>query len=230
MSISRTKIWLASYPRSGNTYARVALRHHFGIDVAPEHGWELGQELFECDLTSGISVRRGSPVYAVKTHLLVKDGSPAIVVVRDGRDALVSHVHFQKQFWEAQGSFERILREMIDPQDLSRAGGDWSSFGWSSFYEHWLCGTSGPTVLVRYEELIRQPLEVIWNALVNVLGVLVVPRTLVPLPPFSEFQRQKPGFFRSGKIGVWKEEMSPELEALFWHHHGEMMTRLGYER
>jgi hypothetical protein len=223
MSAGVLKIWLASYPRSGNTYARLLLRHNFGIDALPPWGRESGQEVYECELTSGLNARRGSPVYAIKTHSLAKDGSPAIVLVRDGRDALLSHVYFLKRFWGARGSFEPVLARMIDPHDT--LGEDWSAF-----YEHWLYAASGRTALIRYEELVDRPLEVIWNALARVLGDLIVPRTLDPLPPFAEFHRQKPGFFRRGMIGGWKEEMSPELEATFWHHHGQMMTRLGYER
>ena len=222
-----TKVWLASYPRSGNTYARLLLRHHFGIDALPEGGEEPGQEFYECELTSGINTRLGSGVYAMKTHSLVKDGSPAIVVVRDGRDALVSSVHYQRRYWSAQGDFDGILARMIDPSDV---WGWRNNTDWSAFYEHWLSAASGPTTVIHYEELVRRPLEVIWNALVGLIGYLVVPRTLAPLPSFAEFHRQEPGFFRSGKIGAWKEEFSPELEAMFWHHHGKMMLRLGYER
>jgi hypothetical protein len=145
------------------------------------------------------------------------------VLVRDGRDAFVSYVHYGKRLWNVPGSFEEVLARMIDPQDM--LGADFSGF-----YEHWLSAVSGPTRLVRYEDLVDRPLEVIWDALAGVLGELIVPRTLEPLPPFSEFHRQKPGFFRTGKIGTWKEEMSPELEAIFWRHHGEMMARLGYAR
>lgn len=227
MSGRGTKIWLASYPRSGNTYARLLLRHHFGIDALPEGGAERGQEFYECELTHGINTRSGTGVFAMKTHSLVKDGTPAIVLVRDGRDALVSSVHYQRRYWSARGDFDGILARMMDPSDV---WGWRNSADWSAFYEHWLCATSGATAIVRYEELVCRPLEVIWNALAGVLADLVVPRTLVPLAPFAEFHRQEPGFFRSGKIGAWKEEMSPELEAMFWHHHGKTMLRLGYQR
>lgn len=227
MTTGQTRIWLASYPRSGNTYARILLKHHFGIDALPQGGRESGQEFYECDLTSGINTRRGSRVYAMKTHSLAKDGSPAIVLARDGRDALVSHVHYQTRFWNAQAGFDEMLTRMMDPHDVW----GWRSYAdWSGFHEHWLSAPSGPTTLVHYEDLIDRPLEVIWNALAAVLGDLIVPRTLDPLPPFSEFHRQRPGFFRSGKIGAWKEEMSAELEARFWDYHGAMMTRLGYDR
>ncbi|MBP1777766.1 MAG: Flavonol 3-sulfotransferase, partial [candidate division NC10 bacterium] len=120
-----------------------------------------------------------------------------------------------------------ILARMIDPSDV---WGWRNNTDWSAFYGHWLSAASGPTTVIHYEELVRRPLEVIWNALVGLIGYLVVPRTLAPLPSFAEFHRQEPGFFRSGKIGAWKEEFSPELEAMFWHHHGKMMLRLGYER
>ncbi len=36
-------------------------------------------------------------------------------------------------------------------------------------------------------------------------------------------------FFRKGKSGGWKEEMSTEIQDLFWNYHGHMMESLGYE-
>jgi len=46
----------------------------------------------------------------------------------------------------------------------------------------------------------------------------------------KKLQKEQAGkFFRKGKVGGWKEEMSPELEQLFWEIHGDTMTKMGYE-
>ena len=34
--------------------------------------------------------------------------------------------------------------------------------------------------------------------------------------------------FRKGKAGSWKEEMSPEVQRLFWRLHGDTMRQMGY--
>ncbi len=81
-------IWLASFPRSGNTFFRIVLDEVFGVPSSAYNG--------EID-------RHKHPDYAdhavVKTHLrpheVVPDhpGIPVVCLVRDGRDSAVSLAH-----------------------------------------------------------------------------------------------------------------------------------------
>jgi hypothetical protein len=96
-------IWLASYPRSGNTYLRVPLYHYDGIathnvyDDVPVNETERG--------TAEVTGFQPRPLplpqmaaapedFLVKGHELPADDYPAIYLVRDGRDCLVSYAHF----------------------------------------------------------------------------------------------------------------------------------------
>ena len=81
-------IWLASFPRSGNTFFRIILYEVYGIESSAFHR----------DPNRKLNLHYDRyPV--VKTHLLpnqlIPDDSniPAVYLVRDGRDALVSMAH-----------------------------------------------------------------------------------------------------------------------------------------
>ena len=90
-------IWLASYPRSGNTYFRVLLNTIFGVktysihndthDIAADQstveivGHEHLPEDFDLD-----RARLSNSIYVIKTHAPPQNETDmAIYLVRDGR-------------------------------------------------------------------------------------------------------------------------------------------------
>jgi hypothetical protein len=90
-------IWLASYPRSGNTFLRTILWHCFGLRSASVYPKDLGGnsalEGYVGHIEHGPEIRGQLGEYGIpliKTHELPKDSNPAIYVVRDGRAACVS--------------------------------------------------------------------------------------------------------------------------------------------
>ena len=120
-------IWLASYPRSGNSFARIALKHLFRLPTnsvylnedSPENRDLrdlIGQSL---DITLEEMAAAAEPCF-VRTHEMPADDDyPAIYLVRDGRDTLVSYAHFilSTENGTPVGSdreaFLRVLRELI---------------------------------------------------------------------------------------------------------------------
>lgn len=94
-------VWIASYPRSGNTFMRILLHRLYGatsstiydVDgVAPRLGADLvGYKKHSMPYRS---MRESDTVHFVKTHRpcdeLVSNEDRAICLVRDGRDAVVS--------------------------------------------------------------------------------------------------------------------------------------------
>src|SRR3954468_13687435 len=93
------------------------------------------------------ALRQRPESYFMKTHLVSRasDPAPALYVVRDGRDALVSHAHWVKDIDSPRFeglSFERRLAELIDPG--IRAHG-----GWSGNVQAWQ-GRDAPTATIRF--------------------------------------------------------------------------------
>lgn len=94
---ARHIVWLASYPRSGNTFLRTILWHCFGLRSASVYPRDLGGnralEDYVGHIEHGPEMQNrllANGLALLKTHEYPPDASPAIYVVRDGRAACVS--------------------------------------------------------------------------------------------------------------------------------------------
>lgn len=186
---------------------------------------ELGPVIGE--LPPEIDVKTASQWCFLKTHEMPgEDSWPAIYLVRDGRDALVSYAHYV--LYEERGIapdsdrelFLRTLEELILSKE--RFG------GWGRHVLEWT-QRSAPTCVVRFEDLITGPEKELRRALAAIGGFQVTPTGVSP-PSFQRLHQAVPWFFRSGKAGAWPAQMPSYLQALFWEHHGEAMEALGYGR
>src|SRR6185437_8501010 len=159
--------WLASYPRSGNTFYRVLLHRLFGFetnsmysiagdaermtdDVLRLMQW-IGQPETDREISD---LCRDTSKHFLKTHDLPTDKSPAVVLVRDGRDAVVSFAHFIRKTEQGienapRSLFESTLEEIIRGDRFG---------GWSRNVRAWV-DRGAKTSVVRYEDLIADPIE-----------------------------------------------------------------------
>jgi hypothetical protein len=226
-------VWLASFPRSGNTMLRIALHSVYGhasYSLYEEPPWAEAWESVASVMGSAGQVtardldelRQRRDLCFVKTHDRPLDDSPALCLVRDGRDALISYAHFvrahERAMAEGRG-FDEVLRLLIESRDHFG--------GWSGNVRAWYERPGrGRTTWLRYEDLIREPLR----ALEAAMGRLGVPlrAPAASMADFAELHRRWPEFFRRGKVGAWRDEMREELHRLFWQHHGEAMGWFGY--
>ena len=224
-------IWLASFPRSGNTFFRVVLHEVYGIESGEFHNKEAGpnEEGYE-----------DYPV--VKTHLLPSElvppnpDIPAVYLVRDGRDAIVSMAHQRKDLIEWDSNYENNMHMAILAEGGSYFG------GWSKNVSEWIKRAS---VIIKFEDLIKKPIECVER----IRHIIDLPDPMVErLPTFRKLKKKKydytsgeklgfpveeirngrKKFFRRGKVGAWKDEMPSDIQQLFWQHHGKVMKELGY--
>ncbi|MCP4397066.1 MAG: glycosyltransferase [bacterium] len=226
-------IWLASFPRSGNTFLRIILHEVYGLPSSTFHNEP--DYAVDPDYTS-------YPI--VKTHLLphqlVPDdpGIPAVYLVRDGRDALVSIAHHRKDIVAPGSNFEVNLQEAILAERGSFFG------GWSQNVLQW---EKRASIVIRFEDVIRNPLTCV-ERLRTVIDLPEPQRDKLPtfeelqhkdMPygsgvkrklPVEERERRRQKFFRRGQIDTWKDEMPYELHELFWKLHGHAMEQFGYEK
>ena len=165
-------------------------------------------------------------LHIIKTHEMPPpDDYPAIYLVRDGRDSLVSYAHYILYTERDIGvgcdreAFLRVLRQIIASNDHFG--------GWGRNVLAWQ-HRKAPTATIRYEDLVAGPATVLQEALVS-LGQDAVLRGGESMPSFADLHSVFPWFFRRGNIGVWRDEMPADLQELFWERHREAMVRLGYE-
>ncbi len=224
------EFWLASYPRSGNSYFRILMRNRYGV---PSVDQECPEELETATLRGTRFVRAhhhdpSAPpeVMGLKTHKPPEPGDtrPAVYIVRDGRDALVSYAHFALSFVYKNAAevvsadiLRNTIRDLIlEPNSPYRT--------WSQNVEEWT--TRKNTVVLLFEDLITQPARAADRA-VTALG-LNLPIVSQEIPTFRELKTVDPNFFRRGKKGEWQEVFNADLYDLFWQHNGATMTRFGY--
>jgi hypothetical protein len=191
-------IWLASYPRSGNTATRMMLHHAFGIktyslyddkrrigarlavrEAVGHQSHALSQQEFYKQASSS------DEVYFVKTHDAPQDDAKAIYIVRDGRAAAVSYFHYLKKF-APERSHDLTLRDVI----LGRCGFN----SWSEHFAAWSPQRRPDTLLIHFNDIARNPARVV-DAVAAFIGRQ--PQSL-DLPNFSDLQKMDADFFRSG--------------------------------
>jgi hypothetical protein len=233
-------VWLASYPRSGNTLVRMLLRYGFGLSTYSVFDDPLLSRQGSATTVGHLplpddpeALARRKELYLVKTHRLEDAASPhpAIYIVRDGRDALVSCAHYQLRYGGPRlvrkllEQLPRAVRDAAFRRALARMVGDTRFGGWSRNVSTWH-ERSAPTITVRYEDLLGAPLQVLRAACAEV-GVGPSGATS-DLPSFPSLSERWPGMFRRGVAGAWRDEMPEPIHEAFWRHHGDGMRLLGY--
>jgi hypothetical protein len=219
-------IWLASYPRSGNTFFRVLLRQVYGIATYDLHEPDADRPEYEPIIGNArldrtiAEMHRDDRLHIVKTHDLPNEDYPAIYLVRDGRDAVASYAHFalDPKLADDRGAYLDLLRNLIETTG--------SYGGWSGNVRSWMARRT-PTVVVRFDDLIARPMEELRRAM-TAIGITAPETGVTQLPSFAELQKIGPQFFRKGRSGAWHEDMPDDLHLSFWRRHGDTMRALGY--
>lgn len=221
-------IWLASYPRSGNTLLRTLLHQHFGLatfsDEPEEYqvvGWTkttkamIGHKDIPCNWNQFYQQKHHSnSISLIKTHRSPSDESKAIYVVRDGRSSYVSYAKYHASFIKDK------------PQSLLGLilGLDFYG-GWSEHYRLWTQAPN-PLLILRYEDLVT-PKRVTLEKIANFLG-LAQPESSWK-NPFVDLNQENPNFFREGHA-YWQgsDDWSELIDAIFFTLHGSLMVELDY--
>ena len=233
-------VWLASYPRSGNTFIRLLLHHFYGVathdlyfpsldPARTDSKVDLADFVGFSPFESMEDLANSKDLAFVKTHELPEDDHPALYVVRDGRDALTSYAHYILTIEqttprsEYTRRFEESLRDLVLGDD--RFG------GWGRHILAW-SRRKAPTAIVNYDELQRRPLSTLERAF-GQLSLDLAPlggKSPQNLVTFRDLQRLAPQLFRRGKSGSYSREMPLKIEQAFWNRYGDVMKMLGYPR
>jgi hypothetical protein len=220
-------VWLASFPRSGNTLLRTVLKQTMGLGsysdelVRPIVGLtdaakrEFGHIPLEEPWEEFYArASRDPDLVLVKTHQRPIDAQPAIYVVRDGRAALSSYRSYHEKFLGDQrlGLLALVM------------GADYYG-GWSDHYEAW-SAEGRRTMTLRFEELTAATPEL----LRKIAGFLGHQGAVAPWAnPFERLHGENPDFFRVGSAS-WQRppDWTDLVDAAFYRLHGQLMEALGY--
>ncbi len=266
-------IWLASYPKSGNTWMRclisslqtgaaVADLDTLGrsLPYAASRSWlEQFVDVDSSDLVpTELRLLRSSAyrqcaaqsLELLKVHdrydatLFPADATLATVyIVRDPRDIAPS--------WADQTNMDldAAIRQMCDAGlTVSRGGPSFRTqtpqwYGsWSGHVASWLQRAPGPRLLLRYEDLLAQPMQET-TRLAEFLGLPADPshvaravaacrfetlRSVEERHGFAERSPEQARFFRQGRAGAWRSALTTQQVERLVADHGVVMHWLGY--
>lgn len=206
-------VWVASYPRSGNTYLRTILWHCFGLRSASVYPKDLGGnrvlEEYVGHVEHGPRMRElleAGGVALVKTHEHPVDANPAIYVVRDGRAACVSLWRFGQKTIPLEAVIEGRHR-----------------FGtWADHVRAWKPRERAGTLLLRYEAL-RDDLP---GSLTRISRFLDKPIVSERVPPRSEIAAHDGIWVR--EESRWQAELQGKSLARFNELSADILEAYGY--
>lgn len=270
-------LWMASYPKSGNTWLRAFLANYLKNPSTPMPIDELPQFILGDGVAAPFEKIAGRPVddmtieeiqalrpkvhemfawsssdtVFVKTHnaITVFNGIPTITpdatagafyVIRNPLDLAVSYAHHYGI------SYDRAIDAMgSDDSVVMPHGNQVHQYigSWSAHVQGWTQAPGLKRHVIRYEDMTFKP-DKTWRAVIKFLDLpLEVPR-LKKAIKFSSFkvlakQEKEDGFieavpidnrvfFRKGKTGVWRKELTAEQVKQLIDDHGEVMAEHGY--
>lgn len=236
-------VFLASYPKSGNTWLRHLLTFIVTGEPTPwRGGLDRVSHLIGRHQTLPTIARNGGRL--IKTHEPYRDTyRRAVLMVRDARDVAVSEFHYQQAYSDHfhiyGGSFEVFLRRFL----AGRCN------GYRSWHDHVLSWHAASrdqrcdTLTIRFEDFKADTFGNL-RKIVDHIGVVADDERLQNAIDDCSVESMKRkerefweskgqpnrNFVRGGKTGGWKQRFTPELEAEFWSVAGTAMTTMGYQR
>ena len=163
------------------------------------------------DRAAGADVAAMQDLQLIKTHEEPTDTGPAIYIVRDGRAALVSYMHYLRQVEGVSAELPAIIRGEVWPGS------------WSDHFRKWSPLTRPRTLLLRYEDLTGNT-DNVCDRLADFVGVSARRNFGNEFPTLHAVF---PQFFHRGGNSANIAEMKPHL-ALFDSLHTDLMKQLGY--
>lgn len=241
-------IYLASYPRSGNSWLQRIFAHYFGIDYSNyyrEEGGKNNLELIDNSVVGEVFIKRGenirladnsglilSPilrkkialeknVYIIKTHQIPFDE------YYEGEHVINIIRHPGAVVW-SYFNFKRDFNQNSDSIEEIIIG-DTFVGSWGDHVSRWQkFGENNPT---KYTEKKYEEIELSKEFLEKLQKICRtdIKNNEEPLPGFDYWHLKSPKMFRSGQINDWADKLSVDQCLLIWLVNYETMIRNNYK-
>lgn len=248
--------WLASYPKSGNTWLRFLLANIIHGGMPPS---SLGVSKLVCDIHQpDVPFEPAdSEQLFIKTHFARTDQHPridetqkAVHVVRHPRDVLLSALNYRRM----EGVIENLTDAQYAETFIAHAGDPlWARLGYGSWVQHaatWAANAPFPVLTIRYEDL-KSDAEATLTRVLDFVGFDASAGDVARAVKESSFDqlraleirergkktifpgtakdtREKRFFFNKGKSGQSLDGLKPGLDAALDQRFGPALTKLGY--
>lgn len=221
-------VWLASYPRSGNTFFRVILNSIFDIktysiyddrgDIGADEKTSdiVGHEFLPEDFDIQ-KARESDETFYIKTHELldkrVHENDKTIYLIRDGRESSLSYTKHRNLYSAVSVRLKDIIY------------GNTFVSSWGEHVASWNPKNRDNILLIKFEELIKDP-----SLFIEQISHFLEKQPVNgEIPTFEELKQINPKFFRSGKTNSWEEVYTEEEHIAFWMAHYPQMIEYGYD-
>jgi len=221
-------VWLASYPRSGNTFFRVILNSIFDIktysiyddrgDIGADEKTSdiVGHEFLPEDFDIQ-KARESDETFYIKTHELldkrVHENDKTIYLIRDGRESSLSYTKHRNLYSAVSVRLKDIIY------------GNTFVSSWGEHVASWNPKNRDNTLLIKFEELIKDP-----SLFIEQISHFLEKQPVNgEIPTFEELKQINPKFFRSGKTNSWEDIYTEEEHIAFWMAHYPQMIEYGYD-
>jgi len=220
-------VWLASYPRSGNTFLRTVLKQTFGRgshsiygdthDIAADR--DTREMVGHLELPSNFDFEEArnfpEPIF-IKTHepfqgMDARDR--ALYIIRNGLAATTSYIHYLRTF---SPHFFTPL-EVINGHPFADS--------WARHVLSWQSADPDRVRTLCFEDVIKNPGAAI-QSLQETSGLSPISNEV---PTFQNLHTVNPAFFRKGETAGEPNSLTPLELAYFQLINGHAMAEKGYE-
>lgn len=269
-------LWLASYPKSGNTWLRLFITNLLADSPEPFDINRIGEVTLAEPGTAGFALFDERPwqdwsdgdiarlrprvqerisqtrdgVIPVKTHsAFVKVGGiqtinmavthGAVYVVRNPLDVVISYAHHQGIAIDAMIDImaNDMFRTPTNATNVYEVMGSWSQHVTS-----WTAADSPMIHIMRYEDMAADAMAA-FTGLATFMRVKTTPEKIERAVKHAAFDTAKEmeaqegfvertpaqdRFFRSGRVGEWREVLSDDQVRRIVDAHQQQMARFGY--
>jgi Sulfotransferase domain len=218
-------IWLASYPRSGNTFLRIVLKTYFDLPTYSKYNDRtdigagdkfsklVGHQNFEEEWSEFYQASRdSSDVRVIKTHDAPEGNEKAIYLIRDGRASMVSYQNYLANYSKLSCDLNDVITGSVN-------------FGsWSDHVNAWAPLKRPNTLLLKFEDLIDDTSGTV-TKLAEFLGLK--PKAGV-VPTFEKLRAEFPQFFKTGSNSKNLDQISLDQMAYINFISGSTLSKYGY--
>src|SRR6266550_6216659 len=237
-------VFLVSYPKSGNTWARFLLANL----LHPEQSVNFANLHLLIPDPTGTTKRdfdRLPRPRIIKSHDCFDPRYPRVIyIVRDPRDVVVSQYHYHRKIRkiEDDSPIEKFVVRFLAGQTCPHGS-------WGQNVSTWLTTSEGDPhfLLLRYEDMVADPAREL-KKVVAFLNLSISPGQIAQAVERSSADRMRKlekaqldlhglirgsrkdlSFVRAAGSGGWRSDLPAPLVALIENAWGPLMRHLGYE-
>jgi hypothetical protein len=236
--------FLVSYPKSGNTWARLLIANLLSPEK-PADFLAMNQLVPDPSAQSKRHFATMPRPRVIKSHLVFDPRYPRVIyLVRDPRDVVISEYHYQRKTRRIDDQYplERYVSRFIAGETYPENG------SWGQHAASWIVARDGDArfLLVRYEALLADTVGELFR-IADFLKVAATSQRLSEVVQFSSADRMREleaqqsdasslmkgsrkdlAFVRSAKSGGWRSDLPSGLVEKVESVWGPLMRYLGY--